>query len=136
MQKFVYLILVFYRDFVLIKLLKNVLGGNSKIIMIVVLFFVDINFDEIFFILRYVDRVKQIKNSVFVNEDFIEKLIRELQEENEKLKVMLVFGNLEMVVGEEDDDLIDEGNLQMYFYCVNCILWNYQNLIFRFKICS
>lgn len=104
--------------------------------MIVVLFFVDINFDEIFFILRYVDRVKQIKNSVFVNEDFIEKLIRELQEENEKLKVMLVFGNLEMVVGEEDDDLIDEGNLQMYFYCVNCILWNYQNLIFRFKICS
>lgn len=104
--------------------------------MIVVLFFVDINFDEIFFILRYVDRVKQIKNSVFVNEDFIEKLIRELQEENEKLKVMLVFGNLEMVVGEEDDDLIDEGNLQMYFNCVNCILWNYQNLIFRFKICS
>lgn len=131
-----FLILVFYRDFVLIKLLKNVLGGNSKIIMIVVLFFVDINFDEIFFILRYVDRVKQIKNSVFVNEDFIEKLIRELQEENEKLKVMLVFGNLEMVVGEEDDDLIDEGNLQMYFYCVNCILWNYQNLIFRYKICS
>lgn len=104
--------------------------------MIVVLFFVDINFDEIFFILRYVDRVKQIKNSVFVNEDFIEKLIRELQEENEKLKVMLVFGNLEMVVGEEDDDLIDEGNLQMYFYFVNCILWNYQNLIFLFKICS
>lgn len=104
--------------------------------MIVVLFFVDINFDEIFFILRYVDRVKQIKNSVFVNEDFIEKLIRELQEENEKLKVMLVFGNLEMVVGEEDDDLIDEGNLQMYFYWVNCILWNYQNVIFRFKICS
>lgn len=104
--------------------------------MIVVLFFVDINFDEIFFILRYVDRVKQIKNSVFVNEDFIEKLIRELQEENEKLKVMLVFGNLEMVVGEEDDDLIDEGNLQMYFYFMDCILWNYQNLIFRFKICS
>lgn len=104
--------------------------------MIVVLFFVDINFDEIFFILRYVDRVKQIKNSVFVNEDFIEKLICELQEENEKLKVMLVFGNLEMVVGEEDDDLIDEGNLQMYFYWVNCILWNYQNVIFWFKICS
>lgn len=89
--------------------------------MIVVLFFVDINFDEIFFILRYVDRVKQIKNSVFVNEDFIEKLIRELQEENEKLKVMLVFGNLEMVVGEEDDDLIDEGNLQMYFYFMDCM---------------
>lgn len=97
--------------------------------MIVVLFFVDINFDEIFFILRYVDRVKQIKNSVFVNEDFIEKLIRELQEENEKLKVMLVFGNLEMVVGEEDDDLIDEGNLQMYFYFMNCKQYVFYGII-------
>lgn len=85
----------------------------------------DINFDETLSTLRYADRAKQIKNSASVNEDPTEKLIRELQEENEKLKAMLASGNLEMVAGEEDDDLTDEGNLQMYFNCVNCILWNH-----------
>lgn len=80
----------------------------------------DINFDETLSTLRYADRAKQIKNSASVNEDPTEKLIRELQEENEKLKAMLASGNLEMVAGEEDDDLTDEGNLQMYFHCVNC----------------
>lgn len=85
----------------------------------------DINFDETLSTLRYADRAKQIKNSASVNEDPTEKLIRELQEENEKLKAMLASGKLEMVAGEEDDDLTDEGNLQMYFNCVNCILWNH-----------
>lgn len=85
----------------------------------------DINFDETLSTLRYADRAKQIKNSASVNEDPTEKLIRELQEENEKLKAMLASGNLEMVAGEEDDDLTDEGNRQMYFHCVNCILWNH-----------
>lgn len=80
----------------------------------------DINFDETLSTLRYADRAKQIKNSASVNEDPTEKLIRELQEENEKLKAMLASGNLEMVAGEEDDDLTDEGNLQMYFHFMNC----------------
>lgn len=74
----------------------------------------DINFDETLSTLRYADRAKQIKNSASVNEDPTEKLIRELQEENEKLKAMLASGKLEMVAGEEDDDLTDEGN---YLYC-------------------
>lgn len=101
------------------------MGGNSKTIMIAALSPADINFDETLSTLRYADRAKQIKNSASVNEDPTEKLIRELQEENEKLKAMLASGNLEMVAGEEDDDLTDEGNLQMYFNCVNCILWNH-----------
>lgn len=124
-QKPVYSISVPYRDSVLTKLLKNALGGNSKTIMIAALSPADINFDETLSTLRYADRAKQIKNSASVNEDPTEKLIRELQEENEKLKAMLASGNLEMVAGEEDDDLTDEGNLQMYFQCVNCILWNH-----------
>lgn len=82
----------------------------------------DINFDETLSTLRYADRAKQIKNSASVNEDPTEKLIRELQEENEKLKAMLASGKLEMVAGEEDDDLTDEGN---DLYCVNCISWNH-----------
>lgn len=124
-QKPVYSISVPYRDSVLTKLLKNALGGNSKTIMIAALSPADINFDETLSTLRYADRAKQIKNSASVNEDPTEKLIRELQEENEKLKAMLASGNLEMVAGEEDDDLTDEGNLQMYLHCVNCILWNH-----------
>lgn len=113
-QKPVYLISVPYRDSVLTKLLKNALGGNSKTIMIAALSPADINFDETLSTLRYADRAKQIKNSASVNEDPTEKLIRELQEENEKLKAMLASGKLEMVAGEEDDDLTDEGN---YLYC-------------------
>lgn len=85
----------------------------------------DINFDETLSTLRYADRAKQIKNSASVNEDPTEKLIRELQEENEKLKAMLASGKLEMVAGEEDDDLTDEGN-----YCI-CIVWTVSHGIIR-----
>nr|XP_022323498.1 kinesin-like protein KIF28P isoform X1 [Crassostrea virginica] len=102
-----------YRDSVLTKLLKNALGGNSKTIMIAALSPADINFDETLSTLRYADRAKQIKNSASVNEDPTEKLIRELQEENEKLKAALASGNLTMVAGEEDDDLTDEERAQI-----------------------
>jgi hypothetical protein len=95
--------------------LKNALGGNSKTIMIAALSPADINFDETLSTLRYADRAKQIKNSTSVNEDPTEKLIRELQEENEKLKAMLKSGNLEMVAGEDDDDdLTDEGITSLF----------------------
>lgn len=44
-----------------------------------------------------------------MNEDPTEKLIRELQEENEKLKAML-SGNMTMeVMKDDDEDLSDEG---------------------------
>lgn len=49
--------------------------------MVVVLSFVDINYDEIFSILRYVDWVKQICCNVVINEDFNNKLICELKDE-------------------------------------------------------
>lgn len=100
----------------------------------------DINFDETLSTLRYADRAKQIKNSASVNEDPTEKLIRELQEENEKLKAMLASGKLEMVAGEEDDDLTDEGNLQnlMYFHFMDCmyLMESLEYLIPRYKTCS
>lgn len=37
------------------------------------------------------DRVKQIKNEAVVNENPLEKLIRELREENERLKKVIFF---------------------------------------------
>jgi kinesin family protein 1 len=79
-------IVVPYRDSVLTKLLMNALGGNSKTIMIAALSPADINFDETLGTLRYADRAKQIKNKATINENPIDKLIRELREENERLK--------------------------------------------------
>ncbi|XP_059144638.1 kinesin-like protein KIF28P isoform X3 [Physella acuta] len=101
-----------FRDSVLTKLLKNALGGNSKTIMIAAISPADINFDESLSTLRYADRAKQIKTSATVNEDPTEKLIRELQEENEKLKAML-GGEIKMEKlkgdhGELDDEGMEE----------------------------
>ena len=51
----------------------------SKTIMIAALSPADINYDETLSTLRYADRAKQIKNKAIVNENPIEKLIRELK---------------------------------------------------------
>merc|ERR1711931_606432 len=79
-------VLVPFRDSVLTKLLRNALGGNSKTIMIAALSPADINYDETLGTLRYADRAKKIKNKAIVNENPMDKLIRELREENERLK--------------------------------------------------
>ena len=79
-------IMVPYRDSVLTKLLQNALGGNSKTVMIAALSPADINYDETLSTLRYADRAKKIKNEATVNENPTDKLIRELKEENERLK--------------------------------------------------
>ena len=81
-----------FRDSVLTKLLQNALGGNSKTIMIAALSPAGINYDETLSTLRYADRAKQIKNKATVNESATDKLIREMKEENEKLKKMLEGG--------------------------------------------
>ncbi|KAI8767400.1 kinesin protein KIF28P [Biomphalaria glabrata] len=96
-----------FRDSVLTKLLKNALGGNSKTIMIAAISPADINYEESLSTLRYADRAKQIKTSATVNEDPTDKLIRELQEENEKLKAML-GGNMKMEVMKDDDEDLSE----------------------------
>lgn len=57
------------------------------------------------------DRAKQIKTTATVNEDPTAALIRELQEENERLKKMMESGNMTVIKGddEEDDDMSEEG---------------------------
>ncbi|GAB1601978.1 hypothetical protein Ahia01_000476400 [Argonauta hians] len=82
-------VVVPYRESVLTKLLKNALGGNSRTVMIAALSPADMNYDETLSTLRYADRAKQIKNKAVVNENPIDKLIRELKEENELLKKSL-----------------------------------------------
>ncbi|CAH8652759.1 unnamed protein product [Schistosoma haematobium] len=61
----------------------------SKTVMIAAISPADINYDETLSTLRYADRAKQIKNTVLINEDPMESLIRELKAENERLKKAL-----------------------------------------------
>jgi len=52
---------------------------NSKTVMIAALSPADINYDETLSTLRYADRAKRIKTKAIVNENPIDKLIRELK---------------------------------------------------------
>ncbi|XP_065828144.1 kinesin-like protein KIF28 [Oscarella lobularis] len=86
-----------YRDSILTKLLQNALGGNSKTVMIAALSPADINYSETLSTLRYADRAKKIKTRAVVNENPLDKLIRELREENERLKGQLGSGTVTTV---------------------------------------
>jgi len=81
-----------YRDSALTRILQNALGGNSKTIMICALSPASSNYEETLSTLRYADRAKRIQNKAVINESAQDKLIRELKEENEKLKAALTGG--------------------------------------------
>eukprot|EP00419_Tripos_fusus_P054852 CAMPEP_0172805932 /NCGR_PEP_ID=MMETSP1075-20121228/6022_1 /TAXON_ID=2916 /ORGANISM="Ceratium fusus, Strain PA161109" /LENGTH=769 /DNA_ID=CAMNT_0013644645 /DNA_START=75 /DNA_END=2384 /DNA_ORIENTATION=- len=99
-------VLVPYRDSKLTRLLQNALGGSSKTIMICALSPASTNYEETLSTLRYADRAKQIKNVAKVNENPQEKLMRELREENAKLKV--VMEQLHDNIGTTDLEQIQE----------------------------
>ncbi|KAG8189809.1 hypothetical protein JTE90_026115 [Oedothorax gibbosus] len=84
-----------YRDSALTWLLRENLGGNSKTAMIAAISPADINYDETLSTLRYADRAKQIVCKAVVNEDANAKLIRELKDEIERLKAMLLAGGID-----------------------------------------
>jgi kinesin family member 13 len=98
-----------YRESKLTRILQNALGGNSKTTMIAAISPATFNFEETLSTLRYADQVKAIKNKAVVNETPQEKLIRELREENERLKA-LVEGR----GGGGGGGGIDEESLQEY----------------------
>lgn len=65
------------------------LGGNSKTAMIATVSPAADNYEETLSTLRYADRAKRIVNHAVVNEDPNARIIRELREEVEKLRVQL-----------------------------------------------
>ncbi|KAK0041455.1 kinesin-like protein KIF28P [Biomphalaria pfeifferi] len=90
-------VVVPYRESILTKLLQNALGGNRQVrklktVMIAALSPADINYDETLSTLRYADRAKKIKNQTVINENPMDKMIRELKEENDRLKKALESG--------------------------------------------
>ncbi|XP_044229586.1 uncharacterized protein kif16bb isoform X2 [Thunnus albacares] len=82
-----------YRNSVLTWLLKDSLGGNSKTAMIATISPADVNYGETLSTLRYASRAKNIVNSPTVNEDSSVKVIRELQEEVTRLRMLLEEAN-------------------------------------------
>ncbi|CAI5454199.1 unnamed protein product [Caenorhabditis angaria] len=78
-----------YRDSVLTWLLKDSLGGNSRTIMIATLSPAADNYEETLSTLRYADRAKKIVNHAIINEDPNARVIRELREEVETLRMQI-----------------------------------------------
>ncbi|XP_063059511.1 kinesin-like protein KIF1C [Engraulis encrasicolus] len=83
-----------YRDSVLTWLLRENLGGNSRTAMIAALSPADINYEETLSTLRYADRAKQIRCNAVINEDPNARLVRELKEEVNRLKELLLSQGL------------------------------------------
>ena len=81
-----------YRDSKLTQMLQEGLGGNSSTIMVCAIRPGRTYYDETNNTLVYADRAKKIKNKPVINESPQDKIIRELQEENEKLKKMMGTG--------------------------------------------
>ncbi|XP_077477543.1 uncharacterized protein stard9 isoform X1 [Stigmatopora argus] len=79
-----------YRDSVLTWLLKDSLGGNSKTIMIATVSPSASSYNETLSTLRYAAHARNIVNKPRVNEDANVRLIRELREEIDRLKNMLL----------------------------------------------
>ncbi|XP_029900373.1 stAR-related lipid transfer protein 9 isoform X2 [Myripristis murdjan] len=79
-----------YRDSVLTWLLKDSLGGNSKTIMIATVSPSASSYSETLSTLRYAAHARNIVNKPRVNEDASVRLIRELREEIDRLKSMLL----------------------------------------------
>jgi hypothetical protein len=67
----------------------------------------DLYYEETLNTLKYADRAKEIKNKPVINESAADKLIRELKEENERLKKMGGGGGADF---EANQAQIDELN--------------------------
>ena len=105
-----------YRDSALTRILQNALGGNSKTIMICALSPASINYEETLSTLRYADRAKKIQNKAIINESPQEKMIRELREENEKLKKLILSAASGGTINLKD---LGVGDLQEIMETVN-----------------
>ena len=75
-----------YRDSKLTRLLQSALGGNSRTIMICAVSPASSNYEETLSTLRYAERAKKIKNEAKVNDDPQETLVKQLVEENKRLR--------------------------------------------------
>ncbi|PBC26092.1 Kinesin protein KIF13A [Apis cerana cerana] len=98
-----------YRDSVLTWLLKDNLGGNSKTVMVATISPAADNYEETLSTLRYADRAKRIVNHAVVNEDPNARIIRELRQEVEALKEMLLHATGQgSILGQQRTDITEK----------------------------
>jgi kinesin family protein 1 len=97
-----------YRESKLTRILQNALGGNSKTAMIAAISPADDNYEESLSTLIYANQVKSIKNNAKKNESPQDKLIRELREENEQLKLMMEKKSIMRQEAKEDKEESDD----------------------------
>lgn len=64
------------------------------------------------------DRAKQIKTVAIVNEDPTEKLIRELRQENDRLRKMLEKGAMDVPI---QPGMSEEGSVKFFYKYSPCI---------------
>ncbi|CAH0394745.1 unnamed protein product [Bemisia tabaci] len=111
-----------YRDSKLTRLLQDSLGGNSKTLMIANIGPASYNYEETVTTLRYASRAKNIQNKPRINEDPKDTLIREYQEEINRLKNMLADKMAKHSVGfkktrKRKDDTISVTSLSFEDIC-------------------
>jgi kinesin family protein 1 len=95
-----------YRDSILTWLLKDSLGGNSFTAMVATISPADISWDESLSTLRYADSAKRIKNHAVVNEDPNAKMIRELRQELEDLKMQMKNRDTTSLISSTADQML------------------------------
>ncbi|KAJ8984111.1 hypothetical protein NQ317_017320 [Molorchus minor] len=78
-----------YRDSKLTRLLQDSLGGNTRTLMIACISPSSRDYIETLSTLRYANRAKNIHNKPKVNEDPKDAIVRQYQQEIEKLKILL-----------------------------------------------
>lgn len=91
-----------YRESKLTRILQNALSGNSKTAMIAAISPADVNYEESYSTLLYANQVKSIKTNAIKNVSAKDKLIKELKEENERLKQMME--KKQGIMKEKQDD--------------------------------
>ncbi|XP_065095899.1 kinesin-like protein KIF17 [Ochlerotatus camptorhynchus] len=97
-----------YRDSKLTRLLQDSLGGNTKTLMVACISPADFNYDETLSTLRYASRAKNIANKPKINEDPKDTMLREYQEEIQRLKQMLASeGKLPIGNGLSAGDVLE-----------------------------
>jgi hypothetical protein len=100
-----------YRDSKLTRLLQDSLGGNTRTLMIACVSPSSRDYVETLSTLRYANRAKNIHNKPIVNEDPKDTMLRQYQEEIERLKNLLGSQQLKIeevsVVEEEEPPDLD-----------------------------
>ncbi|XP_076850635.1 kinesin-like protein KIF1C [Brachyhypopomus gauderio] len=107
-----------YRDSVLTWLLKENLGGNSRTAMIAALSPADISYEETLSTLRYADRAKQIRCNAIINEDPNARLIRQLKQEVQRLRELLLTQGLKQLLTTTGPEV--NNNSHLYPVSLTC----------------